>query len=86
MLIMLTSYRYGVLVDPTILLVFLEDPYNWPSASLSVCRYLQIPGVLSFFHLVLKLYSASKFVYCMHDKYVNILLFIFLSSFAIYDP
>ena len=32
--------RYGVLVDPKILLVFLEDPYSWPSASLIICKQI----------------------------------------------
>lgn len=33
-------HRYGILVDPKFVFVFLEDPYNWPCTTLVVGKYV----------------------------------------------
>ena len=35
---MLIYFRYGVLVNPNLVFVFLEDPYNWPCTTMVVGR------------------------------------------------
>ena len=65
LIIVIVFVRYGVLVDPKILLVFLEDPYNWPSASLCVCEY---------FHIHISFLSPS----CFPCDYARLRLYISL--------
>eukprot|EP00794_Sanderia_malayensis_P018880 gene18880-20780_t len=78
--------KYGVLVDPKILLVFLEDPYSWPCASLVVALHIFIQIAFYTETLLSNKSISEKFGGCIHVLNITTLLLFPVSVILTYHP
>ncbi|XP_065065126.1 diacylglycerol O-acyltransferase 1-like [Rhopilema esculentum] len=78
--------KYGVLVDPNILLVFLEDPYSWPCASLVVCLHVFIQIAFFVEGCLAKGTISEKLGVCFHIINQSLLLIFPVAVICYYKP
>ncbi|XP_065676240.1 diacylglycerol O-acyltransferase 1-like [Hydra vulgaris] len=74
--------KYGVLVDPYIILVFLENPYSWPSATLVILSNVFIQVCFYAERLLSKGNISERFGCCIHV--FNICLTILVPIYVVF--